>query len=314
LVGILGGAVSAAAAQDQLDAAKDLYASAAYEEALSALSRLNDNASGAPARTREVDEYRAFCLYALGRTAEAEAVAETLIRREPLAELTAADTSPRLEAMFAAVRKRMLPKLIRDQYRMVRTQLDDKQYAAAEPRLGDLQRLLTAAEGTGAWDEGLADLRVLVDGFLALARANVDKPASAVAPAPTAPAAAPTAAALPADAPASDAPPVARAGGASGPPLYSVEDTDVTPPVAIHQRAPGAPNQLRSILRTQRTPMILILTIDDTGIVQRAEVRGSLETSYDELLVREARNWTYTPAMRNGAPVWYVKPVVIEVK
>src|SRR6267378_6448818 len=87
-------------AQDPISVAKDLYASAAYEDALSTLSRM-DGGSTAPEIARQVDEYRAFCLYALGRTREAESVAESMIRHEPLAPLAAADASPRLEAMFA---------------------------------------------------------------------------------------------------------------------------------------------------------------------------------------------------------------------
>jgi hypothetical protein len=56
-------------AQDPLSAAKDLYVSAAYEEALTALSAIN--ASTTPEVARQADQYRAFCLYALGRTREA---------------------------------------------------------------------------------------------------------------------------------------------------------------------------------------------------------------------------------------------------
>ena len=65
--------------KDPLSAAKDLYASAAYEVALSALSRLNGEAPDTPNLARQVDEYRAFCLYALGRTGEAESIAESMI-------------------------------------------------------------------------------------------------------------------------------------------------------------------------------------------------------------------------------------------
>ena len=83
-------------AQDPLSAAKDLYASAAYEDALSTLSRLDG--AVAPGVARQADEYRAFCLYALGRTREAESIAESIIRREPLARLDAADASPRLQS------------------------------------------------------------------------------------------------------------------------------------------------------------------------------------------------------------------------
>jgi hypothetical protein len=297
-----------AAAQDQLDAAKDLYASAAYEEALSALARLSEDAAAPPARTREVDEYRAFCLFALGRTAEAESVAEAIVRREPLVALNTADASPRLETMFMGVRRRVLPSVIRERYRTVRGLINDKRYAAAEPALADLQRLLAAAEGLGAWDEGLADLRVLVDGFLDLSRAQVVS--ASEAPATASPAEATTSVAAGATEPV----PSSASEEPGGPRVYSVEDADVTPPVAVYQRAPSVPVQLRTMLRAQPRPMILLLTIDDTGAVQRAEVRGSLDTSYDDLLVREAGTWRYTPAMRQGAPVWFVKPVVIAVQ
>src|SRR5262245_22841766 len=173
LFGLVFLSASAASAQSTLDAAKDLYASAAYEEALTTLSKLADNASAA-SELRQADEYRAFCLYALGRTAEAESVAERLIRREPLARLDAADASPRLEAMFTSVQKRLLPSLIRDQYRNLRPMLDQKQFAAAEPRLAETQRMLSEAHRIGAQDEGLADLTVLIDGFLSLARAQLE--------------------------------------------------------------------------------------------------------------------------------------------
>jgi tetratricopeptide (TPR) repeat protein len=308
---LVAATVRAASAQDQLDAAKDLYASAAYEEALLALSRVNESAAGAPARIREADEYRAFCLYAMGRTAEAESVAESLIERDPLVGLSAADTSPRVEAMFTAVRRRVLPKLIRDQYGTVRADIDKKQYGAAEPRLAELQRLLTAAEGIGASDEGLADLKLLVEGFLALARANVERAAAS----PAMPSAG-SATGVPPNATMSEseAPAPVATNRAGTPRLYSFEDADVTPPVATFQRAPPVPTQLRALLKLRATPAILLLTIDHTGVVQKAEVRGSIDTSYDDLLVREARAWRYVPAMKQGNPVWYVKPVVIEIR
>jgi hypothetical protein len=116
-------------AQDHLNAAKDLYASAAYEDALSALARIDETAA-APAVARQVDEYRAFCLFALGRTSEAETVAEALIRRHPLGGLEAADTSPRIERLFSDVRARLLPSLIRDRFRAARAEIDRKTFAA----------------------------------------------------------------------------------------------------------------------------------------------------------------------------------------
>ena len=143
-------------AQDSLSAAKDLYASAAYEDALSTLSRL-DGAT-APDIARQVDEYRAFCLYALGRTREAESVAESIIRKEPLARLDAADASPRLELMFTDVRKRLLPSLIRERFRVARSALDLKSFAVAEPLLAEARLMIAEAEKIGVKDEGLGGL------------------------------------------------------------------------------------------------------------------------------------------------------------
>src|SRR5262245_31052355 len=70
-----------AAAQDPLRAAKDLYASAAYEDALSTFTKLSSDGSETPDVLRRADQYRAFCLLALGRAAEAESVAETIVRK-----------------------------------------------------------------------------------------------------------------------------------------------------------------------------------------------------------------------------------------
>jgi Gram-negative bacterial TonB protein C-terminal len=314
LVGLIFVWASAARAQNTLEAAKDLYASAAYEEALTTLSRVGESVAGTPAVLRQVDEYRAFCLYALGRTAEAESVAEGLIRRDPLVRLDAADASPRLEAMFAKVQKRILPGLIRDEYRNLRPMLDQKQFAAAEPRLAETRRMLSEAERVGAVDEGLADLAVIIDGFLALSRAQIDMPsprpraASASAPDSASASAVLEAASGPLEA-AAPTPNIPR-----GPRVYSVKDADVTPPVTIYQREPSIPVELATILRTVKRPTVLSLTIDEDGRVQKTEVHLSVNKSYDTLLTRAASTWKYRPATKGGRPVSYEKIVVIEFK
>src|SRR4029434_2382234 len=68
--------------QDALNAARDLYASAAYEDALAVLNRVSETSRPAD-EARAVSQYRAFCLLALGRTAEAERAIETMITRHP---------------------------------------------------------------------------------------------------------------------------------------------------------------------------------------------------------------------------------------
>src|SRR4051812_6767555 len=111
-------------AQDALDGARQLYAAAAFDEALAALDRMTEVRSLPPDEAREVAEYRIFSLFALGRTADAEAAAATLITRDPFTQLRSRDASPRIQAMYDGVRARMLPQLIRDRYRAGRAAIE----------------------------------------------------------------------------------------------------------------------------------------------------------------------------------------------
>src|SRR5438045_3483107 len=60
------GLAGTVAAQDPLSTARDLYASASYEEALVMLTGLREGSAAATV-VEQVDQYRAFCLFALGR-------------------------------------------------------------------------------------------------------------------------------------------------------------------------------------------------------------------------------------------------------
>jgi TonB family protein len=324
VVGLVAAAAAASADQDPLNVARDLYASAAYEEALSTLSRLTDARGSVPGVARQADQYRAFCLYALGRVSEAESVAESLLRREPLLQLDAADASPRIEAMFVGVQKRILPGVIRERYRESRAFIDQKQYGEAEPHLAEVRRLLSEAQRLGAWDEGLADLTELVDGFLTLTRSQAapapqSATAAASAPPPSAPAPSAPAASEPPPATAAAQVPRASAGEPrvdriAEPRIFHIDDADVRPPVVIFQNAPSAPIELLTVVRALHKQMVLTVLIDETGSVQKAEVRGSIHPSYDSLLLRAARNWKYRPAVKDGVPVKYEKTVIIDVR
>ena len=302
-------------AQDPLSAARDLYASAAYEDALSTLSRLDGAA--APGVARKADEYRAFCLYALGRTREAESIAESIIRREPLARLDAADASPRLEALFADVRKRLLPSLIRDRYRVAKSALEQKSLAGAEPQLAEARLMIAEAERIGVKDDGLADLSVLVDGFLQLIRSAADQrpapvPAAAVPAATVAAAAAPRPAEpSPAVGPRAVAPSAPSPASANAAHIYSVEDEGITPPAVVEQRMPAMSVELQAITKASKTTGAIDVVIDETGRVVDATIRQSLNSSFDLLIVRSARNWKYRPAMKDGIPVRYRKTLLL---
>jgi TonB family protein len=290
---LYGAAASAAAQNDPLQAARDLYASAAYEEALSELVRVKSSVT-APDAAREVDQYRAFCLVALGRTAEAEALAEAVVRTDPMMTVDRLDASPRIEAMFATVRKRVLPRVIREEYRTARSLVGQKS-PDAESRLTLVHRLLTEAEKIGAWDETLSDLRTLVDGFLELSHgAASDSPLAPV-----------RAGAEAADA--TPSPPDPQA-------VYRQDDAGVLPPVTVSQAAPQVPPALLYIVRSLHRSGIVEVVIDERGSVQDVAVRQSVNPAYDSLMVAAARSWKYRPATRNGVPVRFVKSVVVNAE
>jgi hypothetical protein len=286
-------------AQDSLRDAKDLYASASYEAALSTLTKLSDAESSAPDVRRQAEEYRAFCLFALGRTGEAESVAEGIIKKDPFAELDPADASPRLEAMFTSVRKRLLPALIRERVRTARSGLDRKDYPAVEPPLMQARLMIADAEKLGVQDDSLADLGVLVDGFLQVIRFASEQRASV----PSSP---------PAARPAATAAPAAAAAAARSR-TYTVDDEGVTPPIVIDQRMPAVNPSMMRIAQTAHKSGILDVIIDESGDVVDAIVRQPLMPAFDALVASSARRWKYRPATLDGVPVRYVKMIGLVV-
>jgi TonB family protein len=301
-------------AQDSLTAAKDLYASAAYEDALSALTRLAEGGGAAPEIVRQVDEYRAFCLYALGRTDEAESVAEAMIRREPMMRLDSPDVSPRLEVMFSTVRKRLLPTLIRERFKTARTALEQKNLAEAEPQLAEAKLMIADAEKLAIKDDGLADLGVLVDGFLQLVRSTAEQRQAIAQPA-AANIAPPAAANIPQETPAAPGPAPRRTEPApvpaSAPRVYTVDDVGVVPPAVINQRMPAMTPDLVRITKAMKTSAVVELVINEKGDVVDATVIKSVNTSFDNLVIGAARRWKYRPALKDGVAVRYVKTLIL---
>src|SRR5215218_11351086 len=94
---LLGSMPALVYAQDSLGAARDLYVSASYDEALGVLRRIDAPTLQAADRLA-INQYRALCLLALGRTVEAEQAIERVVSLDPLYRPTETDASPRLRS------------------------------------------------------------------------------------------------------------------------------------------------------------------------------------------------------------------------
>jgi TonB family protein len=177
---------TSAAAQDALTDARNLYESAAYEEALAAFGRLKADAGASTAA--EIDRYRALCLMALSRASEADKVIESIVINDPLYQPGATEAAPRVRAAFSTVRQRILPGVARQLYVDAKALFDRKAYPEAVRALEKTVTVIDNVDPANRAD--LGDLRLLASGFLELSRA------ASAAPAPVAPA--PAAATLPA--------------------------------------------------------------------------------------------------------------------
>ena len=154
-----------AVADNTLAAARDLYAAAAYEEALTILNQLSEG-THVPDEERAIQQYRAFCLLALGRTADAEQAIATVVALQPRYQPGESDVSPRVRTTFAEVRRRVLPTVIQQQYTIAKSSYDRKNYAEAAERFNYVLDVMNDPEVRPvASQPPLSDLRVLATGF-----------------------------------------------------------------------------------------------------------------------------------------------------
>lgn len=298
-----------ARAADDLSAARELYASAAYEEALAALNRVR--AAGAPASDAfAVEQYRAFCLLALGRGAEAQSSIEALVVADPLYQ-PSSEVSPRVRTAFSDVRRRLLPSIIPQQYAKAKAAFDRKDYVAAAAGFGQVLKVMADPEVVQlAGQPPLSDLRTLATGFQELSTKAIPPPPLPVAPRPATPTA--TAATVPAATPPAPAPPPLTALPAVVPPptrVYSSFDAKVLMPAVIRQDLPPFTGRL-----SDAATGALEIIINEKGQVESATIRESVSPAYDRLAVDAARSWRYKPAMLDGVPVKFRKLISIAVK
>jgi tetratricopeptide (TPR) repeat protein len=272
---------SPAAAQDTLQHLKDLYASAAYEDALAVVTRL-DTVDTDP----RVDQYRVFCLVALGRSEDAKRAVEDVLKARPEYRPDAADVSPRIQELFSTVRRRIGPALVKSIYVDGKAALDRKDREGAIERFEAMLRL--ADDPDVKEEPGISELRFLGAGFLDLSRALAPK----AAPAPSLPASA-------SEHPAMVAPLAVRPA--------------ITPPVAIREPLPRwTPTDPTS--RSAEFRGAIRVRIDADGRVLDAEIIAPIHPLYDGLLLEAARDWAYQPARTNGIAVPSEKVVQIVLK
>lgn len=286
---LLGVFVRTSAAQDSLASVKTLYASAAYEDALSAIDRLRTNSGAAP-DSRGLEQYRAFCLLALGREAEATKALEELINGDPFFVPDPNEVSPRVFTLFHTVRHRLLPPLVQQRYAMAKATYDRKEYGAAAEQFGRTVSLMDDPD-MDQKTPGLGDLRTLAAGFLDLSK-NAAAPPKAPEPVVQAP-----------------PPPPPKPVKA----IYDGSDADVAPPLMIRQDMPPWPTQANTLTNTPIRPGVVEIVIDESGRVERAVMRQAIASFYDPMVLSAATNWRYKPALRDGVAVKYRKLIQIAV-
>lgn len=274
-------------AKDPIGAARDLYASARYDEALAVLNDLKpEETSTPPADRKSIEQYRSLCLLALGRGSEAETAIAAVITTDPTYLPTETDASPRVRAAFSDVRRKLLPDIASSRYTDAKATFDKKDFAAAAPMFRRVIALLDDPDMSGR----MTDLRTLAAGFLDLS--------VAATPPPEPPKPQPV------------APPVPAKPTADPRRIYTTEDHAVTPPAPIRQAMPPLPQALEQQAHDHG---VVELVIDEQGRVSSVAMRQSVHPIYDNLVVTAARDWHYQPATFDGVPVKFRKLIQINV-
>ena len=279
--------ISSAHGQESLQQVKALYASAAYEDALSMVGRLQ-----ATGRKPEFEQYRVYCLVALGRTAEAEKAIASVVVENPTFLPDAEETSPRIQEMFLRIRRGLVPEMAQRIYMDARAAWNRKDTAAAAEQFTSLVQLIDVtlaaggpADANSSSDNAepmLSELRLLATGFLDLGRALSAPPAPAVEPAPA---------------------PVA---------LVPAAAPQITVAVPVKQDLPVWVPTDQATRREFRGAIRVF--ISETGTVTRAEVSQVVHPAYDRQLLLAAKTWTYQPALKDGVPIASEKVIEVVLK
>ena len=253
---------------------KALYAAAEYDKALEAVGSLD---------SVEAQQYKALCLLALGRQADANTAIEALVTASPTFVPSSEDTPPRFVELVTKVRQKLLPVIARRTFADGREKYTSKATGEALTRFSLVLTLVSDPAFTDT--AAKQDLETLAKGFIDLASAAAPAPAQPAAPEPAPPA--PAVSAIP------TAPP------------------KVTAPVALAQNVPPMPMDIASRATGK---LVVVVLIDVTGRVTGATVRESVHPRYDRIVTDATRDWRYSPATRDGVPIPSEQVVTIQPK
>jgi len=269
---------ASAQTQNPLVAARELYSAAAYEDALTILDTLP--AEGLAGEREAAGLYRALCLFAVGRSAEANGVIDGIIQDNPAYRPSAEDMPPRIQVAFTNARRRLLPIIVQQKYNEGKSAYERQEYAVAAGVFKQVLDQLSDADLSAAANQPpLADLRTLALGFYTLSEKAT--------PPPTPP-----------------PPPVATLAPPRRPSIYTGDEPDVVPPVVVRQQIPN----FIGTVTASRAGVVEII-INEKGTVDAARIRTSLDPSYDERVISAAKGWVYKPATVDGVPVKFLRRV-----
>lgn len=283
-------AAAPAQAQPSLGKAKELYAAANYDEALTMFTTLGSGLSGDSAHTEDaatIAMYRVLCLVAVGRNAEVDAAIDRLVSQHPLYRPPSDELSPKIRTAVSTARVRVLPALVQRRYEESKTAYDRGEFASASVGFKWVLSALSDPDLSPLANQPpLLDIKTLAAGF-------VDLSAKALAPPPP--------------------PKVSLTPATVTPPrdfkrVFTSEDSDAVAPVTVRQNMPRFPGTL-----TTAAAGVIELVIDATGAVETVRMLESVHPQYDSLVMSAAKRWQYQPAHVAGTTVRYLKRIQISL-
>jgi len=286
------GTASLAGAGDRLAEALRLYDDAMYTRALEVLDALAVEQPSAA-----VHQYRALCFIAIGRVDAAERAMSDIVAADPFFVLDGEAASPRVAAQFAAVRRRLIPPIIRRGFAEATARYREGGTARAHEQFDQVLKLLDDPALQN--DQALSDLALVASAFVELTRAQTPPP-------PISPIARSIAAAtLPPSLPAASVDAAPMRVTASEPAAYE-------PAVAVVRPLPKwMPPDAHAALR--KYTGAIAVEVDARGRVVAAATRRTIHPAYDPVVLAAAREWVFQPARQNGRPVKSEVTVEIEL-